>query len=356
MEINIKPAKVNIDFSVQKVFPELEDIEITPKGVEQNFKSNKYGYNNIKVKKVELQPNKVVAPTEQKQIVVADSEYSGLNQVEVEPIPLRKDEYGGYDWIIEPSFEKDQEFYFNGEYIKQVIVPRAYDAFSKRLIERTITSITDNTIYSIGAYAFYGCLNLNSVNLPNVTTIGSNGLSNCQALTEIILPNVKEVQTYGLSGCTSLKEINLPKLEKANNYSFSNCTNVKKIILPNLTSMMGYTFYGLTACKLIQLDSWNMSAGTSQYFQNTTGRIVLPSLTQIYNYSFRNSQFSEIVLPQNRVVVINHYGAFNGSSMASGTCLVYVPDDLVESYKTATNWSTYADQIKPISELPVLEV
>ena len=29
----------------------------------------------------------------------------------------------------------------------------------------------------------------------------------------------------------------------------------------------------------------------------------------------------------------------------------YVPDDLVEDYKAATNWSVYADQIKPISEL-----
>ena len=31
---------------------------------------------------------------------------------------------------------------------------------------------------------------------------------------------------------------------------------------------------------------------------------------------------------------------------------IYVPDALVDSYKTATNWSTYADQIKPLSELP----
>ena len=29
----------------------------------------------------------------------------------------------------------------------------------------------------------------------------------------------------------------------------------------------------------------------------------------------------------------------------------YVPDDLVESYKSASNWSTYTDQIKPISDL-----
>ena len=30
---------------------------------------------------------------------------------------------------------------------------------------------------------------------------------------------------------------------------------------------------------------------------------------------------------------------------------IYVPDNLVNSYKTATNWSTLADKIKPRSEL-----
>jgi hypothetical protein len=32
------------------------------------------------------------------------------------------------------------------------------------------------------------------------------------------------------------------------------------------------------------------------------------------------------------------------------TLTIYVPDESVEAYKGATNWSAYADQIKPISE------
>ena len=31
-------------------------------------------------------------------------------------------------------------------------------------------------------------------------------------------------------------------------------------------------------------------------------------------------------------------------------CLIFVPDESVEAYKTATNWSKYADRIKPLSE------
>ena len=43
---------------------------------------------------------------------------------------------------------------------------------------------------------------------------------------------------------------------------------------------------------------------------------------------------------------------FANTPIASGEGYVYVPDELVEQYKVATNWTTYANQIKPISELP----
>ena len=38
--------------------------------------------------------------------------------------------------------------------------------------------------------------------------------------------------------------------------------------------------------------------------------------------------------------------------IASGTGYVYVPSALVNSYKSATNWSTYADQIRAIEDYP----
>lgn len=41
---------------------------------------------------------------------------------------------------------------------------------------------------------------------------------------------------------------------------------------------------------------------------------------------------------------------FEGTPIASGTGYIYVPDASVDAYKAATNWATYADQIKPLSE------
>ena len=42
----------------------------------------------------------------------------------------------------------------------------------------------------------------------------------------------------------------------------------------------------------------------------------------------------------------------NTSSLTStNNCLIYVPDESVNAYKTATNWTTVASRIHPISEI-----
>ena len=40
----------------------------------------------------------------------------------------------------------------------------------------------------------------------------------------------------------------------------------------------------------------------------------------------------------------------SGSLSNGNTCPIYVPDDAVDAYRTATNWSAYASRIKPISD------
>lgn len=42
--------------------------------------------------------------------------------------------------------------------------------------------------------------------------------------------------------------------------------------------------------------------------------------------------------------------AFSETPISNGTGFIYVPDSLVDAYKAETNWSTFADQIKPLSE------
>lgn len=77
MKINIGNIKVqkkieigNLKFGIKKVYPELEDLEVTPTTEEQIFKSEKYGYNEVKVKGTEgLAEDLKVELTEQDNLI-----------------------------------------------------------------------------------------------------------------------------------------------------------------------------------------------------------------------------------------------------------------------------------------------
>ena len=60
--------------------------------------------------------------------------------------------------------------------------------------------------------------------------------------------------------------------------------------------------------------------------------------------------FVEII--ENLTCTLSNANVFTGTPIASGTGFIYVPDEAVETYKTATNWNTYASQIKGLSEIP----
>ena len=79
----------DIDTTIKKVYPPLEDLNVVPSGELQTFKSeNYYGYDTVTVNPVSLQ-NKTVTPTKEQQVVKADDGYE-LEQVTVNAI---SDEY-----------------------------------------------------------------------------------------------------------------------------------------------------------------------------------------------------------------------------------------------------------------------
>ena len=73
---------------------------------------------------------------------------------------------------------------------------------------------------------------------------------------------------------------------------------------------------------------------------------------ELWNTSFSDcASLVKFILRSEMVCTLKSVGAFIRTPIESGTGYIYVPDSLVDTYKTTTNWSTYAAQIKPISEL-----
>ena len=199
------------------------------------------------------------------------------------------------------------------------------DAFITREISGTYTN---SRITKVGPYGFGGCKNLTSVNLPNVITIESGGFINCRLLKNVTLPKVTSIGDNGFNG-TGLESISLPSCTTLGSASFFATQQLLLAILPLVTSISSFCF--------------NYSS---------VQKIDTSSLTSIKNSAFYNTkQLDTLILRNSSVCALENVNAFQDTKIAAGTGYIYVPDNLVDSYKTATNWVTFANQIKPISEL-----
>ncbi|MGN0773599.1 MAG: leucine-rich repeat domain-containing protein [Candidatus Ventricola sp.] len=180
-----------------------------------------------------------------------------------------------------------------------------------KLIDRSISGdYTNETVMSVGDYAFNRCSALTSVSLPAATTIGSNSFQNCTALTSISLPTATSIGSYAFQGCSALSSITLPAVTSIGEYAFQSCSALTIVSLSAATSIGGYAFF---SC----------------------------------------SKFEALILSNAEAVcTLSSTSAFNSSLISKGTGYIYVPAALVDSYKAATNWSTYADQIRAIEDYP----
>lgn len=76
-------------------------------------------------------------------------------------------------------------------------------------------------------------------------------------------------------------------------------------------------------------------------------------VTYIDNSVFAKcTELVTLILRSETLVPLASVTVFTQTPMASGTGYIYVPSDLVDSYKSATNWSAYADQIRAIEDYP----
>lgn len=157
------------------------------------------------------------------------------------------------------------------------------------------------TTSSIRADAFKDCKYITSVDAPNVAKISGGAFSGCSALVSISFPSANTVNaTQQFLSCANLVNVNLPSLQTAGANMFQGCTSLTFIDLPKLGSITTRLFHGCTSLQTIILRNNSVLA--------------LGNLDCLYNTPFRG---------------------YNG---LTGT--LYVPSSLVNSYKTASNWSS----------------
>lgn len=113
-------------------------------------------------------------------------------------------------------------------------------------------------------------------------------------------------------------------------YCICNKNKLKKIVLNGVTSLSNYAISSCSALHTVELGG----------------------VTSIGSGSFNGCKaLATLIIRTPSVCSLANINSISPTLIASGTGYIYVPDNLVNSYKTATNWSDYANQIKGISEL-----
>ncbi|MCM1296026.1 MAG: leucine-rich repeat domain-containing protein [Muribaculaceae bacterium] len=196
--------------------------------------------------------------------------------------------------------------------------------------------LKDSSLQEVRDYACYYHYSLRNVNLPNVKRIGKYAFRGCCNVESFIAPNLEIVEEDGLEnlGINYMEKIDLPKLQIIEDFGLYNVRAVN-INLPELTTI-------------------NRSGMRNNGCVET---LDFPKLSNIGIMAFESCySLEKIILRTNSVCILANKNAFDSTPIKSTFYTgnygnIYVPDELVEDYKVAENWSTYADRIKPISEL-----
>lgn len=180
------------------------------------------------------------------------------------------------------------------------------------IINGTITgTYTNDRVTEFRRYAFYRCNNLTKISAINVKTIGQ----------------------FACSECTALKEINFPKASTVGQSVFVGCASLINAEFPFITILYSNTFNGCTSFKKLKCDSLK-----------TINALALSDCTN----------FDTLILKSNSICNLVNKNAISDTMIARGKGYIYVPSALVNSYKTATNWSTYASQFRAIEDYPTI--
>ena len=235
-KIIVNKKNIDIIINAKKIFPTLENLEITPRAFEQKFNHpNSYGYDEITVKAMEVNlQNKEVNPSTAEQIVIADKEYDGLKQVNVKAVDSSIDENIKPENII-----KDVEILgVQGNYDTKYNVE--VQPIKSGNLSANITSIK-------------------SISLKNLDANLTGFFMGLSSLTEIpyFECNSGYMQNF-CSGCSSL--IEFPSINTSRNSSFYNffagCKALKTIRKINMRNAILLGNFALQSTELENIEGF----------------------------------------------------------------------------------------------------
>ena len=143
-----------------------------------------------------------------------------------------------------------------------------------------------------------------------VTSVGSGAFQFCSALTTANFPVAASVGYGAFQFCSAMTTANFPAATGIGNFAFKSCFALTTANFP-VAASVGYGAFD--SC----------------------------------------SQLTALILRAETMATLRSTNAFNNNPIKSGTGYIYVPRALVDNYKAASSWSTYAAQFRALEDYTV---
>lgn len=270
----------------------------------------------------------------------------------------------------------------------------------------SLVSVSLQSCVTIGASAFEGCQSLVNISLPECATVEDDAFKNCDSLTTISLPVCSFIGSYAFSG-TAIENLELPLFDADQNATvpLAGMNSLQHLKVPSLTKIDGYAFtdhptlisieadncdrildYALSCSTL---ESASLSACTFVGRNAFQDCLALESITLSTACEISENAFAGCLDPDNKVLRMyfvadgsNTLGGIivtdgsnklfaeedtdegSGSGSGSGSeeqeslsspipgLEIYVPDEMLNRFKTEWWGGRYAANIFAMSEAP----
>lgn len=267
----------------------------------------------------------------------ADEGFIGLGEVTVDVVDYQEALDAMLDGTITEvnsfaTYVRKNAFRFR-ESLTTVNFPLATSiGFNAFYYDDALTSVNFPLVTYIGGYAFEKCESLTAADFPLVTDIGSSAFKNCYALATVNFPLATVIKGNAFENCDALTVVNFPLVTSIGNYAFAYCNILATIYIPLITTI---------------------STGAFRSCPITTADFPLVTSIDIQSFTDCSSLKALVLRKTGNVCKLGGTNALSSTPIADGTGYIYVPSALIEKYKTATNWSTYAAQFRALEAYTV---
>lgn len=208
---------------------------------------------------------------------------------------------------------------------------------------KTVSFASDSELRDIGAYAFVGCINLNSVTIPKgVVTLGTGSFEFCRKLVNVtfqtnsdgLSSSLYEIKPYTFYGDGMITSLRFPEgLETIGSYAMIYLFNLTSVELPNSLRNIGAHFL----CDASSMTTLTIPANVD----NINGAFLhgCENMKEVYMLGYPSHLDVETINEEGRVFDAN--SSFCKDAVQD--CTFYVPEKYLTSFQTNEAWRLIDD-------------